>query len=216
MRRFADNVMKDGPGMSELAILTAVRMKGRVDTAGVAACAGVEESAAADALADLLARELVSGGPQYRITKDGKEALAGLVAKERDGIDQAALSAAYHDFDQVNTALKAAITAWQIREDGTPNDHSDPDYDSQVFDKIHRVHQQFSPVLDRTIDTVPRLAQYRVRFCNALDRIDEGESAYVARPILDSYHTVWFEYHEELIGLLGLSRAEEAAAGRAE
>jgi len=37
-----------------------------------------------------------------------------------------------------------------------------------------------------------------------------GEATYVARPILDSYHTVWFEYHEELIGLLGLSRAEEA------
>jgi hypothetical protein len=26
---------------------------------------------------------------------------------------------------------------------------------------------------------------------------------------------VWFEFHEELIGLLGRTRAEEAAAGRA-
>jgi pyruvate,orthophosphate dikinase len=202
--------------MGELAILTAVRMKGRVDAAGVAACAGVDEATAADALADLLTRELVSGGPQYRITKDGKEALAGLVAKEREGIDQAALSAAYHDFDKVNTALKTAITAWQIREDGTPNDHTDPDYDNKVVDKIHRVQRQFLPVLDRTIEVVPRLAQYKVRFEFALDRIDAGEATYVARPILDSYHTVWFEYHEELIGLLGLSRAEEAAAGRAE
>jgi pyruvate,orthophosphate dikinase len=189
--------------MSELAILTAVRMKGRVDAAGVAACAGIDAATAADALADLVARELVSGGPQYRITKDGKEA-------------QAALSAAYHDFDAVNSALKVAITAWQLREDGTPNDHTDPDYDNKVFDKIHRVHRRFVPVLDRTIEIVPRLAQYKVRFEFALDRIDSGEATYVARPILDSYHTVWFEYHEELIGLLGLSRAEEAAAGRAE
>jgi pyruvate,orthophosphate dikinase len=202
--------------MSELSILMAVRMKGRVDAAGVAACAGIDASAAAEALADLAAREIVTGGPQYRITKDGKEALAGLVAKEREGVDQNALSATYHDFDAVNTALKAAITAWQIREDGTPNDHTDPDYDGKVIDKIHRVHRRFGPVLDRTIEIVPRLAQYRVRFDGALDKIDEGDAAYVARPILDSYHTVWFEYHEELIGLLGLSRAEEAAAGRAE
>jgi len=202
--------------MSELAILTAVRMKGRVDAAGVAACAGIDEATATDALSDLITRELVSGGPQYRITKDGKEALAGLVAKEREGIDQAALSAAYHDFDAVNTGLKAAVTAWQIREDGSPNDHTDAAYDAGVFDRIHQVHEQFSPVLNRTIEIVPRLAQYRVRFENALNRIDAGEAAYVARPILDSYHTVWFEYHEELIGLLGLSRAEEAAAGRAE
>jgi pyruvate,orthophosphate dikinase len=202
--------------MSELAILTAVRMKGRVDAAGVAGCAGIDAAAAGEALADLLARELVTGGPQYRITKDGKEALAGLVAAERTGIDQAALSAAYHDFDRVNTALKTAITAWQIREDGTPNDHTDPDYDGKVVDKIHRVHRQFTPVLDRTIEVVPRLAQYKVRFEFALDRIDSGDSTFVARPIIDSYHTVWFEYHEELIGLLGHSRAEEAAAGRAE
>jgi pyruvate,orthophosphate dikinase len=33
--------------------------------------------------------------------------------------------------------------------------------------------------------------------------------------MIDSYHTVWFELHEDLIGLAGLSRADEAAAGRA-
>jgi pyruvate,orthophosphate dikinase len=42
-----------------------------------------------------------------------------------------------------------------------------------------------------------------------------GNAAYVARPIIDSYHPVWFELHEDLIALAGLSRLEEAEAGRA-
>ncbi len=34
--------------------------------------------------------------------------------------------------------------------------------------------------------------------------------------MIDSYHTVWFELHEELIALSGLTREDEAAAGRAD
>jgi hypothetical protein len=36
------------------------------------------------------------------------------------------------------------------------------------------------------------------------------------KPLIDSYHTVWFELHEELISLAGLSREAEAASGRAQ
>jgi pyruvate,orthophosphate dikinase len=33
--------------------------------------------------------------------------------------------------------------------------------------------------------------------------------------LLDSYHTVWFELHEDLIRLAGRTREAEATAGRA-
>ena len=38
---------------------------------------------------------------------------------------------------------------------------------------------------------------------------------YVASPRVDSYHSVWFELHEDLILLAGRTRADEVAAGRA-
>jgi pyruvate,orthophosphate dikinase len=31
---------------------------------------------------------------------------------------------------------------------------------------------------------------------------------FVAHPLVDSYHSVWFELHEELLHLAGLSRAD--------
>jgi pyruvate,orthophosphate dikinase len=31
----------------------------------------------------------------------------------------------------------------------------------------------------------------------------------LASPLKDSYHTVWYEYHEEMIHLVGRTRLEE-------
>jgi len=201
--------------MSELAILQAVRLKGRLDAAAAAICTGLTEDAAATGLTELLDRELVKGGPAYRITPGGREHLVALVMAERAAVDQDALRAAYNEFDAVNHALKEVITAWQMRDADTPNDHTDADYDAAVLTRLHQVDALFGPVLDRVLTSVARLSPYRPRFANALARVDAGDTTFVARPITDSYHTVWFEFHEELIGLLGLSRAEEAAAGRA-
>ena len=40
-----------------------------------------------------------------------------------------------------------------------------------------------------------------------------GDVSMLASPLKDSFHTVWFEYHEELIHLSGRNRADEEAAG---
>jgi hypothetical protein len=53
-----------------------------------------------------------------------------------------------------------------------------------------------------------------VRFADALEAVRGGDNTMFGRPLGDSYHTVWFELHEELIALSGRTRAEEAAAGR--
>jgi hypothetical protein len=50
----------------------------------------------------------------------------------------------------------------------------------------------------------------------ALDKINAGDSTWLTRPLIDSYHTVWFELHEELIGAVGLTREEAARSGDAQ
>ena len=61
----------------------------------------------------------------------------------------------------------------------------------------------------------PASRRYADRLAAALAAIDAGDEQMVAHPLRDSYHTVWFELHEELIRLTGRNRADEAAAGRA-
>ncbi len=38
----------------------------------------------------------------------------------------------------------------------------------------------------------------------------EGERDWFTKPTIDSYHSVWFELHEDLLATLGLERAKEA------
>ncbi|MGQ0623285.1 MAG: hypothetical protein ACT4PP_01320 [Sporichthyaceae bacterium] len=199
----------------DLAVLTALRLKGRADVTVVSTCAGTDAGSAQSALDTLLDRELAAGGPAYRLTPAGREALVALLDAERPGIDHAALEAAYHDFDEVNTALKTAVTNWQLIGGTTPNDHTDAAYDAAVIAQIVAVDEAFTPLLERILTIVSRLAPYRSRFATAITKLGEGDHTYVARPTIDSYHQVWFEFHEELIALLGRTRADEAAAGRA-
>ncbi|WP_285497911.1 hypothetical protein [Actinomadura sp. NBRC 104425] len=202
--------------MTELLVLQAMRLKGRITAEAAAACAMTGVSEAGERLAELANAGLAKqAGNAFRITPQGRERLAELLRQERQGVDQAALDQCYRDFDEVNTELKSIVTSWQLKDGQTPNDHTDPDYDQQVVDRLVALHGRFAELLARMVEFVPRLRSYQSRLDHAVERLEQGDHSFVARPIADSYHTVWFELHEELIGLLGLSRAEEAAAGRA-
>jgi pyruvate,orthophosphate dikinase len=77
------------------------------------------------------------------------------------------------------------------------------------------VHDGICEILASVGRTINRLEAYRHRLEAALRSIDAGELEMVAHPLKDSYHTVWFEMHEELIRLSGRNRGDEARAGRA-
>ncbi len=202
--------------MNELAVLQAIRLKGRADAAAVALCTDGSESEAQGLLDELLAGGLLKGGPAVRITPEGRARLDELTTAERATIDKQALEAVYEDFHAVNDELKAVVTSWQMKDEQTPNDHTNAAYDGAVVARlVDDVDAQFRPLLERTIALVPRLTPYRTRFDHALARLRDGDTTYVAKPVMDSYHTVWFELHEELIGLLGRTRTDEALAGRA-
>jgi pyruvate,orthophosphate dikinase len=151
----------------------------------------------------------------WRLTPDGREHAAKLVAEERAGLDRAALDSLYETFLKPNAELKAVITAWQMRDENTPNDHTDATYDASVIARIAQLVQSIEPILMRLAELAPRLSRYRLRLARALVKIQSGEHAFIARPIIDSYHTVWFELHEDLIAVSGRTRGDEAKAGRA-
>jgi hypothetical protein len=62
--------------------------------------------------------------------------------------------------------------------------------------------------VSRLGESVPRFAGYPERLAAALDRID-GDRQWLASPRCDSYHTVWMQMHEDLLGAIGASRADE-------
>ncbi|SNR91064.1 hypothetical protein SAMN06265360_13119 [Haloechinothrix alba] len=200
----------------ELSVLQLLRLKGRATAAGVAETLTLPEDAAVTALAEATNEGFCAeAGPSFRLTPEGKHRLTDLLDAERAEIDHARLTELYDEFDSANTELKSITTAWQMRDEQTPNDHADVEYDKAVIDRLATLNHNFAELLGRIIEVVPRLAHYPARFDTAIARARAGDQKFVTSPIADSYHQVWFELHEELIELLGKTRAEEAAAGRA-
>lgn len=203
--------------VGDLELLRVIGVKGRVRADVVAAGLGGDPAEVSARCADLVSEGLCADTPAgVRLTPAGRDRLAQLLIAERAEVDSAAVAAAYEEFCVVNAELKDIVTAWQMKDPGTPNDHGDADYDGRVLERLTDLHRRVRPLVERFGTLAPRLSRYRDRLDLAIERIEGGDHAWVARPIMDSYHTVWFELHEDLIGLCGLSRAEEAAAGRAE
>lgn len=153
-----------------------------------------------------------------RLTPSGRDKSDALTQDERAGIDTVAFGRMYEDFEGLNSFFKKLVADWQVRViDGveTLNDHSDGSYDGVILAELDTIHLGIAPVLATATTQVSRLSRYQTRFDAALTTLKSGNLPYLAAPIIDSYHTIWFELHEDLIRLTGRSRAAEAAAGRA-
>ncbi|WP_433205398.1 pyruvate, phosphate dikinase [Nocardia sp. CA-107356] len=203
--------------VSELAILRLIGIKGRVQPIAITESLDIAEDEASSRTADFVTRGLCASTPVgIRLTPQGREQLTQLLQHERTDIDRNVIAAAYDEFCGFNAELKEVITAWQMKDASTVNDHSDNAYDAAILARLTTLHDRVAPLVERISAITPRLAPYTDRLTRAVERMNGGDHSWVARPIMDSYHTVWFELHEDLIGLCGLSRADEAAAGRAQ
>jgi pyruvate,orthophosphate dikinase len=208
--------MKQMAASDELAVLRTLRLKGRATTDELVAASGADPESVESIAGGLLE----SGGAKEMrgalvLMPPARERLEALLAAEREGVDQDALRALYEEFTDVNGDFKLLATDWQMRGEDV-NDHSDADYDKTVLDRLPGIHARVIPIVGRVAQQSPRLARYGDRLTAALNKVQGGEHEWLLKPLIDSYHTVWFELHEELISLAGLTRLEEAAAGRAQ
>jgi len=200
---------------TELMLLRLAELKGRAPADILADSLRLPVAAAVASYEHLCEQGLcVRSGNAFTVTKEGKDKLKRLLDVERNNADPNAVIALYEDFCAFNGDLKQIMTAWQIRLNGGLNDHSDAEYDRGVLQRLADLHRRAEALLTGLAKLSPRLEIYQSRLERAATRIAAGDRRYVARIIADSYHTVWFELHEELLSLAGLSRETEARAGR--
>jgi hypothetical protein len=201
----------------QLLALNGVRLKGFAETGAVALACGLSESAVATVLGEL--RD--TGLAQYRegrvsgwtVTSAGREEHARLIAAELyDAGSGPEVDAAYQEFLALNPRLLTTASAWQMRDhDGhmVMNDHSDQAYDQAVLADLRHLHADALPLAARLAGLLARFGCYGPRLSEALVRIDAGEYDFFTKPLIDSYHTVWFELHEDLLSTLGRERSSE-------
>jgi hypothetical protein len=148
-------------------------------------------------------------GPLVMPTTEGTAAAQAVTRLPAGGDEEKALRPLFEKFLPVNHQLRELCTAWQLRPDGTPNDHTDAAYDASVRDRLDDIDEAIGRILRRMSGVVPQLGRYRDSLSASLAKFDDGDGAMLTSPLTDSYHTVWMWLHQELLLLLGISRAED-------
>ena len=203
-----------------LLALHGLRLKGIAEPDVVADTVAADIGPIRDELRALDDADLVSYRygriPGYLLTPDGRALGQRLLVEELETTGtRPAVEAAYGRFLEINTELLAVCTAWQLREtDGAMemNDHADADHDAQVLARLERFHASASPVLDELVGILARFGGHRRRLRTALDKVLAGDHDHFTKPMFPSYHSTWFELHEDLLATLGIERSGERRA----
>ncbi len=206
-------------GLSTQMALRALLIKGFTTPEGLAPAFHTTDEEAGTVLEGLVADGLAAlAGGMFKLTPDGTAAAKELIEADRRQWGPAEAETALDAFLPFDHRMKAVVTGWQMREvDGqqTINDHSDAAYDTSVLADLVALHEEVAEWLRPLAQRLPRVAEYGDRLDRAAAAVRDGDYRYIASPRVDSYHSIWFEFHEDLILLAGRTRADEVAAGRA-
>lgn len=194
-------------------LLQVMSLKGQATHEALAAAVEVDPT---DAIAEFTSAGLVDTAKLgYRLTQLGKSRVDELYAHERDRASPV-IEDVYESFMAIDEDVKQIVADWQMRRVGghlTVNDHSDHRHDDRVIARLRRTDAKASTAIAPLTTALSRFDLYPRRLRRALSLVDEGDHTMLAAPLKDSYHTVWFELHEDLIILSGRNRTDEGSGG---
>jgi DNA-binding MarR family transcriptional regulator len=203
-------------GELRLHVLHGLRLKGFATPDAVAASIGVKAPAVSKELTALKAAGLVerregrvSG---FVLTDEGRSEASALVEAELVASGaKALLEETLHGFAPLNDELLEVCTAWQLRDvhRNIENDHSDAAYDREVIARLVAVNASVTPVLSTLKTALARFGSYQKRLDAAVAKVKRGERDWFAKPMIESYHTVWMELHEDLLVTLQIERVDD-------
>jgi hypothetical protein len=198
----------------ELLSLHALAVKKAGNAEAVAAILGATEADVGPALeAHTEAGRAAGANGMFMVSPAGREWLDQRYPEAYAGFrENPEASDAYERFEKINRELLKLFTDWQMMPaaggERVQNDHSDADYDAGIVDRLGDQHERAEKVLDRFAALDERLGIYKTRLDEAYDKVLAGEHDWVSGARIDSYHTVWFELHEDLLRMLGREREE--------
>jgi hypothetical protein len=200
--------------VSQHLVLHGVVVKKHADARTLVEFTGLPDATVAKLLAEgVKSGRIVEAQGKYLLAALAKVALDGQYGSIYASLRASpSFMSAYAAFERINVQLKALITDWQTLEFGgarVANDHSDRDYDMQVIDRLGELHERAEGVLAQLTREVPRFAYYTRNLAAALERAEAGAVEWVSDARLPSYHTLWFELHEDLLRLVGRQRQEQ-------
>jgi hypothetical protein len=194
-------------------VLHGLAIKKHAAPADIAGLIGLSESETAQTLAMAAAGgRAVEVGGKYMLSGLGRVALDADYSRHyADVRKNTDFMTAYEAFEHINVTLKALITDWQSVEIGgqrVVNDHSNKAYDEGIIDRLGKLHERAEGILAKLSSVVPRMKYYGDGLLEALEKAEDGAIEWISDAKIESYHTLWFELHEDLLRMVGRTRSE--------
>jgi hypothetical protein len=183
---------------SDFIVLNVVYLKKMAGAAQIAEATGL----AADAVAQRLATAAGQGwlmdmGPAGAMLLE--EGIAQVTAYYRDAYaglrTDPALIKWYENFESLNERFIAVVSEWQKSEG-----------DDRIERRVLQTAERLAKDIGQLVPRIARYASYPRRLERSMDRVDAGERDFVCKPTLDSVHNIWFEFHEDILAVLGRPR----------
>ncbi|MGH2785457.1 MAG: hypothetical protein ACRDJ1_09345 [Actinomycetota bacterium] len=191
-------------------VLHALRLKGIVPLDAVAALLGstsddvssIVKTLESDGLVRVRELPRLSG---WTLTDAGRARHADEIASQRSAELVAQLTPLYERFLELNGRVKTVSTTWQQL---APDDAAGR---WDAVEELGELHDEASAIVEAVAAIVPRFAPYPRRLAAAVEQLRAGDERFFTGVTVDSFHTVWFECHEDLIQTLGLDRIAEGS-----
>ena len=101
----------------------------------------------------------------------------------------------YESFETLNTRFIAVVSEWQ-RTEG----------DERVERRLLQTAERLAKDIALLAPQIPRYASYPQRLERSMEKVDSGQRDFVCKPTVDSVHNIWFEFHEDILAVLGRPR----------
>lgn len=182
-------------------VLNALYLRKLADRDVLAECSGCAPAGVDVALDATVAKGLALGlGSQFVLTDEGRQAVLDFYNDAYGKIRfDPVVQEWYTRFETVNDRFLQLVSAWQVGS-------STGDGQDRVYDRLAKIVERHVAALEQAAEWMPRYRQYAERFRRSLARVDSGRVEYITSPTVDSLHNIWFEFHEDLLALLGRPR----------
>jgi hypothetical protein len=156
----------------------------------------------ANTIQAIISREIAEGavhelGGSYMLRENGIAKVLGFYRETYSSLrEQAEVMRWYEKFEaNLNQQFIRAISDWQMN-----------DRDERAQAAMTKLVERMIRSLQTLSGSVPRYQKYLNRFGRAMALLDQGNSEFACSPMVDSIHNVWFEFHEDILAVVGRPR----------
>lgn len=182
-------------------ILHYLSMEGLADTETIAEGLDLSNDEIDDTLSELEADGFVKNEGFWYLTDDGEGYLNDLLRERFTAEQLDELEARYADFESFDLAFKDLANAWQGTEVDAKRE--------ELIEELSEFHGEVRSFFDEFSEPIhSKYKRYIDDLDAALQKLRDGEEDYYTGTEVNSYHTVWFRLHDDLLRTLGKEREE--------